>query len=65
MEGSDLTFESKISGTPIPKITWFKDEREIIPGNFMQIEMLLLYLSPISFEQIYDVCRCMIVFIEI
>ena len=37
MEGSDLTFESKISGTPIPKITWFKDEREIIPGNFMPL----------------------------
>ena len=33
MEGSDLTFESKISGTPIPKVTWYKDDREIIPGE--------------------------------
>ena len=33
MEGSDLTFESKITGTPIPKITWYKDDREIIPGG--------------------------------
>merc|ERR1712142_743286 len=37
MEGSDLTFESKISGTPVPKITWYKDDREIIPGDGLEI----------------------------
>lgn len=37
LEGSNVTFQAKISGNPVPQVYWFKDGQPLVPSERVKI----------------------------